>query len=117
MIAASQASARQIAEQLRQARNQIAGVAGRTVDNGDEGIQVTEGQLERIERLAMVQYTAAMAEAGTEVPEGTTVTLPRFSAIRALADRLMALIDLAEADYTGRDVMVPVMVSTPEEPA
>lgn len=117
IISTSQAEARQIAEQLRQARNQIAGACGRTIDNGDEGIQVQQGTIQRIEALADAQYRAAMAEAGEEVPEGTVITLPRFTAIKAVAARLMELIELAEADYTDRQVQVPVMVSTPEATA
>ena len=58
-----------------------------------------------------------MVEAGTEVPDGTMVSLPRFTAIKTIAARLMELIELAEDDYSSRSVQVPVMVSAPEEPA
>jgi len=115
IISVSQQSARQVADGLRQARQQVASVAGRTVET-EEGLEIREGTLQRIERLAMAQYEAAMAEAGTPVVEGTTVTLPRFSAIKTVAARLMELIEIAEEDYTARSVNVPVMVSEPEEP-
>jgi len=115
IIAVSQTAARQVAEGLQQARNQIGSICGRTVTNEDGEQYVQDGTLQRLEKLAEAHYRQAMAAAGTEVPEGTTVSLPQFAAIKTLAARLAERIELAETDYTSRTVQVPVMVTTPEE--